>query len=649
MKEANPKKRIENALKIDPATVERKLAAFIKEKVEEAKAAGVVLGLSGGVDSSVTATLCAKALGANKVMGVSMPEAGITDPHDVADAREVANKLSIEFRVVDITPAVLGVRQNLTDYQIGALLPGANIKPRVRMVILYYYANLLKRLVVGSGNRSELRAGYFCYDAQTRAFTKEGLKNYMQLSQGDTVLSLNLKTGKVEEKPIAGVYCFSYNGEMLHFSGKRTDLMVTPNHRMLARRRDGPLVFRTAEECFKKRISLPIPSPWEGKVTPSHFFDLSTFYDQRQLPWNAKLIGPLPAHEFLYLLGLFLGDGTAYSGVTRLLTKTGLDQRRYVESYRDKEGRFTDYPGPNPSQKAYSTYEIFFAIPIGDPARQSLEQILSRHGIRYSTTSNVVRIHSCALYEVFRTCGHGARHKRIPEWVLQYPAQELEWLFKGLMDSDGSRRGGTYYTSSYQLAMNFIEICVKTGRQPTIRVRLPKEREYSGKKIRSGTAYEITFPQKISSTSIYPDDVEKVQYVGTVWCPDIPETHNLLVERNGKFAFCGNTKYGDGGVDLLPLGCLYKTQVKELAAHLGLPGQIIEKVPTAGLWKGQTDEGELGISYEKLDMIYAGLDLKLKHEAIAKAAGVELDKVKHFIGREFAMAHKMRTPEVPSL
>jgi len=61
------------------------------------------------------------------------------------------------------------------------------------------------------------------------------------------------------------------------------------------------------------------------------------------------------------------------------------------------------------------------------------------------------------------------------------------------------------------------------------------------------------------------------------------------------------TKYGDGGVDLLPLGNLVKTKVRELAKYLEIPQDIIEKPPTAGLWEGQTDEGEMGISYKELD------------------------------------------------
>ncbi|MDK2835564.1 MAG: synthase [Thermosediminibacterales bacterium] len=61
------------------------------------------------------------------------------------------------------------------------------------------------------------------------------------------------------------------------------------------------------------------------------------------------------------------------------------------------------------------------------------------------------------------------------------------------------------------------------------------------------------------------------------------------------------TKYGDSGVDLLPLGNLVKTQVRELAKYLGVPKDIIQRPPTAGLWEGQTDESEMGITYEELD------------------------------------------------
>ena len=61
------------------------------------------------------------------------------------------------------------------------------------------------------------------------------------------------------------------------------------------------------------------------------------------------------------------------------------------------------------------------------------------------------------------------------------------------------------------------------------------------------------------------------------------------------------TKYGDGGVDILPIGNLTKNEVRKLAIKLGIPEEIINKPPSAGFWKGQTDEGEIGISYDELD------------------------------------------------
>ncbi len=61
------------------------------------------------------------------------------------------------------------------------------------------------------------------------------------------------------------------------------------------------------------------------------------------------------------------------------------------------------------------------------------------------------------------------------------------------------------------------------------------------------------------------------------------------------------TKYGDGGVDLLPIGRLLKSQVRDLARELGVPIPIIDKPPSAGLWLGQTDEAEMGFSYADLE------------------------------------------------
>lgn len=66
------------------------------------------------------------------------------------------------------------------------------------------------------------------------------------------------------------------------------------------------------------------------------------------------------------------------------------------------------------------------------------------------------------------------------------------------------------------------------------------------------------------------------------------------------------TKYGDGGVDLLPIGELLKSEVRAAARELGVPDALIEKAPSAGLWPGQTDEAEMGVSYAALENYLAG-------------------------------------------
>lgn len=82
--------------------------------------------------------------------------------------------------------------------------------------------------------------------------------------------------------------------------------------------------------------------------------------------------------------------------------------------------------------------------------------------------------------------------------------------------------------------------------------------------------------------------------------------HNYLVigtANKTELAVGYLTKYGDGGVDIEPIGDLYKKDVVKLAQYLGIPKEIINKPPSAGLWEGQTDEKEMGITYEELDNI----------------------------------------------
>jgi NAD+ synthase len=122
----------------------------------------------------------------------------------------------------------------------------------------------------------------------------------------------------------------------------------------------------------------------------------------------------------------------------------------------------------------------------------------------------------------------------------------------------------------------------------------------------------------------------------------LAQSHNYLVLGSGNKAelLVGYfTKYGDGGVDLLPLGDLSKTQVWELARELGVPQEVVDRPPSAGLWPGQTDEGEMGITYHELDRVLAAIEA-------GETAGIKpatLDKVRGMIADS---AHKRAVPPV---
>lgn len=109
------------------------------------------------------------------------------------------------------------------------------------------------------------------------------------------------------------------------------------------------------------------------------------------------------------------------------------------------------------------------------------------------------------------------------------------------------------------------------------------------------------------------------------------------------------TKYGDGGVDINPMGDLYKSQIIELAKFLKIPPEIINKTPTAGLLKGQTDEEDLKISYSNLDLILAGLEKKIDANSISEITQIKISEVKRIEKMIFNSQHKRRFSLIPKL
>jgi len=195
---------------------------FIEELVDEAGASGVVVAMSGGIDSSLVAALAAEALPESDIFGVGLPEGGTTPPGEMEDARDLAESLGVKWGSVDVAPAVDAVEAaggELCEPNENARI---NVAPRVRMALTYFVANSRNLLVLGTGNRSERLLGYF---------TKYGDGAADTLPIGDLYKTqvfaladyLGLPEHLVEKEPSAGLYVGQTDAKELGFDYDELD------------------------------------------------------------------------------------------------------------------------------------------------------------------------------------------------------------------------------------------------------------------------------------------------------------------------------------------------------------------------------------------------------------------------------------------
>ena len=374
-----------------------------------------------------------------------------------------------------------------------------------------------------------------CYDLRTRALTTEGLKTYKELRRGDKVFTLNPVSQEIEIKPVEKVIVQNYKGKMYHFLNKRTDLLVTPNHRMFilnTSKQRKKLLIESAEEASQRSIFFFPEGSWPGKDVP----DI-----------NVKGFGAVKTKDLFYVLGAYIGDGFTAFQEKEIETISGLSKQEFLKKARNKEsGRFEEIEKQGNYKSKCRGYRIFFDVPKNDKCRKRLEKSLSNLGIKYHAHKGKSGEHlyftSKAFLDFFKQCGQGASNKHIPSWALEYAPEYLKCLLEGLLDSDGSRNV-IFYTVSKNLALNFCELCIKLGLKPNLKKR-HTESSFKGRMIK-GDSYYISIGK--TSKSISHNRIKKVNYNGIVWCLKVKDNRNLLVERGGRFNFCGNTDevYGD--------------------------------------------------------------------------------------------------------
>jgi len=150
-----------SVLELDLSEIEKRIRRFIKKYVENSGADGIVVGLSGGIDSSTIAALSSLSIGGDRVLGLMLPEKETYNPRDIYDAKLVAEKFGLKTQICDITPVLESFYKTIPIFDQADKLCKGNIKARTRMIYIYYYANKLNRIVCGSSDKSETMMGYF--------------------------------------------------------------------------------------------------------------------------------------------------------------------------------------------------------------------------------------------------------------------------------------------------------------------------------------------------------------------------------------------------------------------------------------------------------------------------------------------------------
>jgi len=143
-------------MRIDPDRETDRITSFIRSELDRAGLDKVVVGLSGGLDSTVVAFLCTRAVGKDNVLGLVMPYR-TSSLENTSDAKHVAELLGVRCETIDITPAADALREMLApDDRIRT----GNILARTRMIVLYDRSAAHRALVAGTGNRTEVMLGY---------------------------------------------------------------------------------------------------------------------------------------------------------------------------------------------------------------------------------------------------------------------------------------------------------------------------------------------------------------------------------------------------------------------------------------------------------------------------------------------------------
>ena len=180
---------------------------------------GIVVGLSGGVDSAVAATFCCRAIGGDKVLGLTLPS-NVSNPADIKDAAALCKHLGMDHLVISIDPMLEGFK-TMPDFKESRYLLG-NLMARIRMTVLYYHANREQKIVCGTSNRSEFMLGY-CTKYGDNAADLQPILHLYKTEIYEYAKELGIPESIMKKAPSAGLWEGQSDEEEIGLSYERID------------------------------------------------------------------------------------------------------------------------------------------------------------------------------------------------------------------------------------------------------------------------------------------------------------------------------------------------------------------------------------------------------------------------------------------
>ena len=370
-----------------------------------------------------------------------------------------------------------------------------------------------------------------CYSEDTEMLTLEGFKGIDQIKDTDKIATIN-KQGVIEYHFPCYIFKYDYEGKLIHFQNKSTDLLVTPNHRMYFKKYPykKELIFQDAES-LNPTFYIKRNGDWKGEdekyftpPLPDPIYKSENINRKRIDTVRNELIN-IPIDNWLDFLGWWLSEGSTEKSSSGYAVKITQIKKEYLKD---------------------------------------IHNCLKNLKVKYSYNHKDFKFHSKQFVQYLKTFGN-CKNKFVPAWIKNLPPKRQIVFLTSLFKGDGSFEKGKfrkYYTTSAHLRDDVLEMLLKCNLACSTHVverkdiKMPK-----GNFCKYSKVYVITV-----GDSLYSKVTKKTKkdYKGRVWCVEVPN-NTVFVIRNGKTAWCGNSLHPNGNyytvVNDIPLAELTKEQL----------------------------------------------------------------------------------------